>query len=105
MTCDGCDETRLTKKKKTLYAYTKATEYFAESCRKRYLSEIERIPVVKLDEDGERELTLMRWGLIPFFSRMTSQLSNRRAQEPRTEADFWLPINSRRMTWRLCTLR
>jgi len=45
------------------------------------------LPVVKLDEDGERELTLMRWGLIPFFSRMTSQLSNRRAQEPRTEAD------------------
>jgi putative SOS response-associated peptidase YedK len=27
------------------------------------------LPVVKLDEDGERELTLMRWGLIPFFSK------------------------------------
>ena len=36
-------ETRLTKKEKTLYAYTKATEYFAESCRKRNLKDIERI--------------------------------------------------------------
>jgi putative SOS response-associated peptidase YedK len=23
------------------------------------------LPVVKLDEEGDRELTLMRWGLIP----------------------------------------
>src|ERR1700722_17532541 len=27
------------------------------------------LPVVKLDEEGDRELTLMRWGLIPFFSK------------------------------------
>jgi putative SOS response-associated peptidase YedK len=27
------------------------------------------LPVVRLDEEGDRELTLMRWGLIPFFSK------------------------------------
>ncbi len=25
--------------------------------------------VVKLDDEGDRQLTLMRWGLIPFFSK------------------------------------
>ena len=25
------------------------------------------VPVVRLDEEGDHELTLMRWGLIPFF--------------------------------------
>jgi hypothetical protein len=44
---DFVEETRLTKKKKTRYAYTKATEYFAESCRKRYLSDIERIDMLR----------------------------------------------------------
>jgi integrase/recombinase XerD len=44
---DFIEETRLTKKKKTLYAYTKATEYFAESCHKRYLEDIERIDMLK----------------------------------------------------------
>ena len=44
---DFIEETSLTKKKKTLYAYTKATEYFAESCRKRHLTEIERIDMLK----------------------------------------------------------
>jgi putative SOS response-associated peptidase YedK len=24
---------------------------------------------VKLDEEGDRELTLMRWGLVPFFTK------------------------------------
>ena len=27
------------------------------------------LPVIRLDEEGDRELTLMRWGLIPFFSK------------------------------------
>ena len=44
---DFVEETRLTKKKKTLYAYTKATEYFAESCQKRYLADIERIDMLR----------------------------------------------------------
>ena len=44
---DFVKETRLTKKKKTLYAYTKATEYFAESCRRRNLEDIERIDMLK----------------------------------------------------------
>jgi integrase/recombinase XerD len=44
---DFIEETRLTKKRKTLYAYTKAMEYFAESCRKRDLEDIERIDMLK----------------------------------------------------------
>jgi putative SOS response-associated peptidase YedK len=27
------------------------------------------LPVVRIDDEGDRELTLMRWGLIPFFSK------------------------------------
>jgi hypothetical protein len=44
---DFIEETKLTKKKKTLYAYTKASEYFAESCQKRYIEDIERIDMLK----------------------------------------------------------
>ena len=36
------EETELTKKPKTLAAYTTALNYFTESCRKLYLDEIER---------------------------------------------------------------
>ena len=36
------EETKLTKKPKTLAAYTKSLEYFAESCQKQYLDDIER---------------------------------------------------------------
>jgi integrase/recombinase XerD len=36
------DEIKLTKKKKTLAAYTTALDYFAESCTKEYLSQVER---------------------------------------------------------------
>jgi hypothetical protein len=36
------DETELTKKPKTLAAYTTALNYFAESCPKLYLQDIDR---------------------------------------------------------------
>jgi integrase len=39
---DFLEETELTKKPKTLAAYTTALNYFTESCRKLYLHEIER---------------------------------------------------------------
>jgi len=56
---DFIEETRLTKKRKTLYAYTKATEYFAESCDKRYLEDIERIDMLKFSAflRDEKELS------------------------------------------------
>jgi integrase/recombinase XerD len=56
---DFIEETRLTKKRKTLYAYTKATEYFAESCHKRYLEDIERIDMLKFSAflRDEKELS------------------------------------------------
>jgi integrase len=40
-------ETELTKKPKTLAAYTTALNYFTESCRKLYLHEIERYDLLK----------------------------------------------------------
>ncbi len=39
---DFLDEVKLTKKPKTLAAYTTALNYFSESCSKMYLEEIER---------------------------------------------------------------
>jgi len=36
------EETKLTKKPKTVAAYTKSLEYFAESCSKQYVEELER---------------------------------------------------------------
>lgn len=39
---DYLEEIRITKKKKTYSAYSTALEYFAESCRKDYLDELER---------------------------------------------------------------
>ena len=41
------EETELTKKPKTLAAYTTALNYFTESCRKFYLHEIERYDLLK----------------------------------------------------------
>jgi integrase/recombinase XerD len=41
------EETELTKKPKTLAAYTTALNYFTESCRKLYLDEIERHDLLK----------------------------------------------------------
>jgi len=42
------DETKLTKKPKTLAAYTTALNYFTESCPKLYLHDIERRDLLKL---------------------------------------------------------
>jgi integrase/recombinase XerD len=44
---DFTEETRLTKKVKTLYAYKKALAYFAESCDKSTLESIERIDMLR----------------------------------------------------------
>jgi integrase/recombinase XerD len=44
---DFLDETRLTKKPKTLAAYTTALAYFVESCHKMNLEEIERLDLLK----------------------------------------------------------
>jgi len=44
---DFTEETRLTKKVKTLYAYKKALAYFAESCDKSTLEGIERIDMLR----------------------------------------------------------
>jgi integrase len=41
------EETRLTKKKKTLAAYTTALRYFKESCSKLYLEDLERHDMLK----------------------------------------------------------
>jgi hypothetical protein len=41
------EETKLTKKPKTLAAYTTALNYFTESCHKQYLEEIERKDLLK----------------------------------------------------------
>jgi Phage integrase SAM-like domain len=44
---DFLDETKLTKKPKTLAAYTTALNYFTESCPKLYLHDIERKDLLK----------------------------------------------------------
>lgn len=44
---DFVEETRLTKKKKTLYAYTLATEYFSEFITKHHMEDIERIDMLR----------------------------------------------------------
>ena len=41
------DETELTKKPKTLAAYTTALNYFTESCPKLYLQDIDRTDLLK----------------------------------------------------------
>ncbi len=55
---DFLDETKLTKKPKTLAAYTTALNYFTESCPKLYLHDIERKDLLKFsaflrDEKGQ----------------------------------------------------
>jgi hypothetical protein len=41
------EETKLTKKPKTLAAYTTSLDYFTESCPKQYLEDIERRDLLK----------------------------------------------------------
>jgi integrase/recombinase XerD len=45
---DYLDEVKITKKPKTLAAYSKALDYFAESCHKMNLQEIERGDLLKV---------------------------------------------------------
>ena len=58
-------------------------------------------PVIKLDsETGERELTIMRWGLIPFFAKdakIAYSTINARAETVVTSRVFREPINRRRL--------
>ncbi len=51
---DFLDETKLTKKPKTLAAYTTALNYFTESCPKLYLEDIERKDLLKFCAVPER---------------------------------------------------
>ncbi len=57
-------------------------------------------PVIRADRDGEREITLMRWGLIPNFARdlKTFALStiNARAESIATSAIYRGPFERRR---------
>ena len=57
-------------------------------------------PVVKLDsETGERELTVMRWGLIPFFAKdakIAYSTINARAETVATSPVFREPMKRRR---------
>jgi putative SOS response-associated peptidase YedK len=57
-------------------------------------------PVVRLDtETGERELTIMRWGLIPFWakdSKLTFNAINAKAETITTSPTYREPMKSRR---------
>jgi putative SOS response-associated peptidase YedK len=57
-------------------------------------------PVVRLDsETGERELTVMRWGLIPFFAKdakIAYSTINARAETVATSPVFREPMKRRR---------
>ena len=57
-------------------------------------------PVVRLDsETGERELTIMRWGLIPFFAKdakIAYSTINARAETVATSPVFREPMKHRR---------
>lgn len=57
-------------------------------------------PVVRLDsETGERELTIMRWGLIPFFAKdakIAYSTINARAETVATSPVFREPMKRRR---------
>ena len=52
---DYLDETKLTKKPKTLAAYTTALNYFTESCHKLNLEDIDRKDLLKFSLPGRRE--------------------------------------------------
>jgi hypothetical protein len=60
---DFLEETELTKKPKTLAAYTTALNYFTEACRKLYLHEIERHDLLKFSgflRDPEEAVSAVR---------------------------------------------
>ncbi|HEY4010538.1 MAG TPA: SOS response-associated peptidase, partial [Acidobacteriaceae bacterium] len=40
-------------------------------------------PVVKLGRDGERELAVMRWGLIPFWAKPDAKIGRGKSPVPR----------------------
>lgn len=69
------EETELTKKTKTVAAYTKALSYFNESCRKVYLHEIDRHELLKFsgflrDEKEQSEIQRKRKPLIKTSSTL-----------------------------------
>ena len=57
------------------------------------------LPVVRLAKDGGRELVLMTWGLIPWFSKdgkLSYSTINARAEGVQTNASYREPFKTRR---------
>jgi integrase/recombinase XerD len=72
------DETRLTKKPKTLAAYTTALRYFTESCPKLYLEDVERRDLLKLaaflrdEKDQSPRSTYNKFEIVMTFLKVQS---------------------------------
>ena len=55
-------------------------------------------PVVHLSEEtGEREMSLMEWGLVPYWSKMHKMISNCARDDKLTISGAWIkPFQQRR---------
>src|ERR1700722_4905143 len=56
-------------------------------------------PVIRLNDDGEREIVMMKWGLVPFFAKdtkMAYSTINARAETITTIAAYKEPFKKRR---------
>jgi len=50
-------------------------------------SSIDQIPIVRIDlRDGERELTMARWGLVPFLMKELPRVPHMNARADRRQA-------------------
>jgi len=59
----------------------------------------QKVPIVRLDKDGNRELAILRWGLIPFWARddrIGYKTINARAETVATAPAFRAAFKKRR---------
>lgn len=74
----------------------KASTQFAPSYN---VAPTQEVPVVRLNDEGRRELTMMRWGLVPFWakdSKIGASLINARAETLNTKPAFRSAFERRR---------
>ena len=83
-----------------IIAYTFRVPATPERSRKRFnIAPTQEAPVVRIDRDGNREIAMLRWGLVPFWAKdlkVGTSMINARSEGIEAKPAFREAVKSRR---------
>jgi putative SOS response-associated peptidase YedK len=95
-----CGRYRLSRRKQLVEEYFDATSHESDWSARYNIAPIQPVPVIRQNpKQPRRELSLMRWGLIPSWAKDSSvaaQMINARSETAATKPAFRDPLTSRR---------